>query len=127
MSMYIINPRAGDKLSRPKGAFTHTGIYVGYGRVFHSTPERGPHISTFDQFAAGKLVTVHPANNADRTAILIRVRAELERQQKYDLIFNNCQHTSSKAAVGQAASEDLQAIAWISVMLMLIFLAARKQ
>lgn len=125
--MNIINPLPGDKLTRPKGVFTHTGIYTGYDRVFHSTPERGPHISSLDEFAAGKLVTVHPANDADRPAILARVRSELERQQQYDPVFNNCQHVSSRAEVGHATSEDLMAIALITTMLILAFLMSRGQ
>jgi len=125
--MNTIDPRPGDKLTRPKGAFTHTGIYIGYHRVFHSTPERGPHIVLFDAFAAGKLVMVHPANNVDRAAVLARVRSELERQQQYDLVFNNCQHVTSRAEVGHATSDDLMAIALITTMLILVFLMSQSQ
>lgn len=123
--MNIINALPGDKLSRPKGVFTHTGIYIGHDQVFHSTPGRGPHISSLNEFAAGKLVTVDPANDADRPAILARVRSELERQQQYDPVFNNCQHVSSRAQVGHATSEDLIAITLLTTMLILAFMMSR--
>lgn len=123
--MASINPQPGDKLSRPKGLFTHTGIYIGFGRVFHSTDKRGPHVSSLAEFADGKPVTVHPANDADRPTILARVRSELHHNRDYDLLFNNCQHTASRAAVGQASSEDLQAIVLISTLLLILFIGSK--
>lgn len=123
--MANINPQPGDKLSRSKGLFTHTGIYIGFGRVFHSTDEQGPHVSTLAEFSDGQIVTIHPANDANRPAVLARVQDELRQKRDYDLLFNNCQHVASRAAAGQASSEDLQAIFLISVLLLIIFVGSR--
>jgi Lecithin retinol acyltransferase len=123
--MANINPQPGDKLSRPKGLFTHTGIYIGFGRVFHSTDDQGPHVSSLADFADGNPVTVHPANDADRPAILSRVRDELHHNRNYDLLFNNCQHAASRAAVGRASSEDLQAMVIISTLSLILFIGSK--
>lgn len=96
--MANIDPQPGDKLLRPNGHFNHTGIYVDFGCVFHSTDKRGPYLSSLAEFADGKPVTVHPANDADRPAILLRAQIELQHNRVYNLIFNNCQHVTSRAA-----------------------------
>lgn len=72
-----------------------------------------------------QVVTVHPANDADRPAVLARVQDELRQKRDYDPLFNNCQHAASPAAVGQASSEDLQAIFLISVLLLISFVGSK--
>ena len=48
----------GDIVSRRKGMVMHRGIALGDGRVLHNTPFRGEHISSEEEFSAGRRLYV---------------------------------------------------------------------
>jgi len=51
MSMHLY-PAA--EVSRQKGLFRHRGLLLSDGRVVHCAPNRGEHISSAEEFSAGK-------------------------------------------------------------------------
>jgi len=55
MSMHLY-PAA--EVSRQKGLFRHRGLLLSDGRVVHCAPNRGEHISSAEEFSAGKDVTI---------------------------------------------------------------------
>ena len=100
----------GDVLSRSKGVAIHTGIYMGHGwqwqhKVFHLTPERGPHISSLEKFLDGNsLSEVEKVVSGAWPSILQRIQKELKTPAPYDLITNNCQHVTNRVAKGESSS-----------------------
>jgi len=99
--------RPGDILTRPKALFVHKGLYLGWGRVLHNTPERGVHISSIDEFAIGKLVTIVPVADDTRTRALNNVNAGIPLPQPYDFLRNNCEHTVTRLVADHPHSPQL--------------------
>ena len=96
----------GDIVVRRKGLFMHHGIVLDDGRILHNTPRKGEHLSSEQEFRAGRRMRI--------------IRLEEQAQQRslgaategagrpYNLFTNNCEHCVSRAATGQARSPQLQ-------------------
>jgi hypothetical protein len=94
----------GDVLLRRKLlGFWHPGVAVGPDAVFHNTPERGEHLSSVAQFAAGESIEVRPTG-ADPRSVIARARDALSRPRRYNLATRNCEHTVSEILWGFAKS-----------------------
>ena len=98
--------RTGDVIARRKGVVLHIGVVLAPGEVLHNTPERGEHVSSLDEFAAGRRVRlVRPAcgqsHARDSSA---RPRAG----RSYNLFTQNCEHTASRVVQGRAQSPQLR-------------------
>jgi hypothetical protein len=105
--MMIITP--GDILSRRKGLFTHKGVFLGKGKVFHILPGGSAEVCTWEQFAAGKRVRVRELSDALRVRVLTAVTRELESGRRYHPLRNNCQHLVNRLYRGVSYSEELLA------------------
>lgn len=107
--------RRGDhlKVRRLGGIYTHHGIYVGGGQVIHYTGEplrrREAEIkrASLEEFAkGGTVVQVPRPPNAFRSSTIV-VRAESKLgEQKYRLLYNNCEHFATWCQTGQRRSEQ---------------------
>lgn len=100
-------PLPGDVLKRRKGFFTHKGIYLGNGRVVHSLPGRGVHLTSCAEFAAGHTIRIRHLSEAQRKRVLERLNAELACGRDYDVLTNNCQHVVNRLRRGVSFSEEL--------------------
>lgn len=100
-------PMPGDVLKRRKGFFTHKGIYLGYGRVLHSLPGRGVHVTSCAEFAAGHTIRIRRLSEAQRRRVLERLNAELAGDRDYAVLTNNCQHVVNRLRRGVSFSEEL--------------------
>ncbi len=98
----------GDIVSRRKGLVMHRGIVLEDGTVLHNTPRYGEHVSTLQSFGAGRRVRVVATDPVRRQQTLRRVRQQAHARRRYRLLSNNCEHTVSRAASGQARSPQLQ-------------------
>ncbi|MEM6707323.1 MAG: lecithin retinol acyltransferase family protein [Pseudomonadota bacterium] len=97
----------GDVLSRRKGLVMHRGIALGNGQVLHNTPGRGEHVSSLNEFAAGRPVAVERRSLAQRERAL--ERASLYRGGgRYRLLTNNCEHTTTRVTDDRARSPQLR-------------------
>ena len=101
--------RPGDIVSRRKGLVMHRGIALGDGRVLHNTPFRGEHVCSEEEFRAGRRMYVHSMEGDARRRALHQARNGGGRG--YNLITNNCEHTVTRHAHGQARSPQLRS--WI--------------
>ena len=119
--------RAGDILARPKavGIVTHFGVAITSDLVLQNTPEKGEHIATLQEFSAGKPVTVH-RTNADPSIVVARAQTVLARPQKYDLLQNNCEHTTTKVVQGMARSSQVAIFSTIALVGGLLLLASKR-
>lgn len=97
---------AGTVLARPKGLFTHVGVVTEWGTIFHNTPERGEHESSFQDFTGGESVIVR-AHVVNLRGFLLRLHQRRLFPQPYDAVSNNCEHTVAVLAGDEPASPQL--------------------
>ena len=96
----------GDIVARRKGLVMHKGIVLGDGRILHNRPRKGEHLSSEQEFRAGRRMRVIPLPEAARQRTLRAAMANDPRP--YNLFTNNCEHTVQRAATGRASSPQLQ-------------------
>jgi hypothetical protein len=118
----MYQPQAGDLLKKPKGPFTHYGIYLGNGMVFHNSPTHGEHQSTFTEFAGDEKVTCVSITPEKRSEILNRLSESLRNAKQYNILFNNCEHTIFRILSGEARSPQL--VGWGLAGLCIVILIA---
>ncbi len=104
---------------RPKiqGFVTHMSTVVGHGLVLHNTPEKGEHIATVEEFAAGQPVAVKQTG-ANPQAVVERARKIVSNPQGYHPVKRNCEHTVFEVVYGIAKSP--QFIFWASVAIVAV-------
>ncbi len=91
-------------VSRQKLALLrHLGVMLPDGRVAHCTPDRGEHISTIEEFAAGKDVKIERVIGPQQElSTLRRTAAAMAAPAAYNVATNNCE-TFANRIVGQKA------------------------
>jgi hypothetical protein len=127
MNNYQPAINVGDFLSRPKalGLINHFGLVIARDRVLQNTPEKGEHVTTMQEFASGKPVTVQPTG-VHPSLVSSRAREILDNPQKYSLFNRNCEHTAHDAAYGKAKSPMLFWVAVGAVAGVLIWICCRR-
>jgi len=100
----------GDIVSRRKGFVMHRGIALGDGRVLHNTPFKGEHISSEDDFSAGRRMYVTRLDRAARQRALRHASSD-DLNRTYSLFDNNCEHTVMRAIGAEVESPQLRA--WV--------------
>lgn len=120
-------PQVGDMLFRPKmnGFIEHEGIVVGPDLVLDNTPEKGEHLGTITEFAAGEKVRVQ-RTNANQSDVMRRAQQVLSRRKNYNAAFRNCQHTVSEVLTGTAQSATVALLFLCGGLLLLIALTRRS-
>lgn len=99
--------RPGDVLVRDKGLHDHVGVAWFDGQVLHNSPARGEHLSSLEEFAAGREIRVQPTSAFDRSRALANGVAVLRAPRRYDVLRNNCEHTAHYIVRGRARSPQL--------------------
>lgn len=102
------NIEPGTILSRRKGLIMHKGILLEDGTVYHNTPRRGEHVSSFAAFSKNRDVFAEPTDEFTREEALWG--AKLYPRRRYNPITNNCEHTVLRAATGRQRSPQLTSI-----------------
>jgi hypothetical protein len=94
------------------GLGTHVGVLQSNGTVFHTTHDRGPHIVSLPEFAAGKAVTVNRViPSSEHYAVQVRILLELMNPSPYHLFENNCEIVANRVAGKPAVSP--QVLLWL--------------
>jgi len=119
--------RTGDVLTRPKalGVLTHVGVAVAPNLVVQNTPEKGEHLTTLQEFSAGKMIAVH-RTGANPSIVVARAQETLANPQKYHPIQNNCEHTATKIIQGIARSPQLAVFGIIALVGVLAIALSRR-
>jgi hypothetical protein len=100
----------GDIVSRRKGFVMHKGLVLRDGRILHNTPFHGEHVCSEEEFRAGKRLHVSRQSMEARQRAL---RAAGNHQSRsYNLLTNNCEHTVTRVAHGEARSPQL--VSWVT-------------
>ena len=99
-------------ISRPKLAvLRHIGVLLPDARVAHCTPDRGEHISSIEEFAAGKDVKIEQVvGRAQQLSILRRVAAAMAAPSAYNVATNNCETFANRIVEGKAKSPQLAGV-----------------
>jgi len=120
--------RIGDIVARPKalGFVQHLGVVTGSDRIFENTPDKGEHLSTLQEFAAGQSVTVHPTAVVP-AHVKARVRRALTNYQPFRLFGRNCEDSVYEVVEGKARSPQLRWWLAIGAVLFLILLWTRSR
>ena len=101
--------RPGDIVARRKGPVMHKGVVLADGRILHNRPWRGEHVSSEQEFRAGKRLRVTAQDARTRR---LAMSAAPDPARRYNLFTNNCEHTVNRATAGRATSPQLQG--WIA-------------
>jgi hypothetical protein len=114
-------PAIGDFLVRPKagGLVKHVGVLIAPNNVLQNTPEKGEHLATVNEFAAGAPVTVLPTG-AQPAHVMARARQILARAKAYHPLARNCEHTATETVGGVAKSPQLLFFAAFAVIITLL-------
>ena len=123
MSAPYVIIRPGDILKRDKGLHEHVGVAWFDGRVLHNSPRRGEHLSSLDEFAAGRVIRVQPTPARYRDRVRANGGAVLQAPRDYNLLRNNCEHTAHYVVHGRSKSPQL--LAWTAVALFGALVALR--
>lgn len=104
----------GDHIRVRRLLYSHHGIDCGDGTVIHYTGtlwkrrEAAVVRTPLDAFARDKAVAIlrykHPSPPEE---VLARAESRLS-EQKYDIVFNNCEHFASWCVTGQAQSRQVR-------------------
>lgn len=102
----------GDILYRRKSMVMHVGIYLGQDRILHNTPKGGEHQVSFLDFAQDKPVFAQ-FSGISPEQLLLRAQNILAQPSHYNLLKNNCEHTTNQVLGEAAFSKQLSEIeAW---------------
>lgn len=100
----------GDLLYRSKSLVEHVGIVMENGLVLHNTPDVGPTLTSYEDYADGKTVKVVSSELTPQQQQSLNVRALqiLEEARQYKLISFNCEQMATKVLHGVANSEQVR-------------------
>jgi hypothetical protein len=114
-------PTIGDLLVRPKagGLINHVGVLVAHNTVLQNTPDKGEHVATVAEFAAGTPVKV-VSTGVPPSLVVARAREILARAKSYHPFARNCEHTATEAVVGVAKSPQLLFYVALAVIVTLL-------
>jgi hypothetical protein len=113
-------------VSRQKLALLrHLGVMLPDGRVAHCTPDRGEHISTIEEFAAGKDVKIERIMGPkQQLPALRRVAAAMAAPAAYNVATNNCESFANRVVRGKAESPQLVGVTILLGLALVAMLAS---
>ena len=117
---------AGDVIKRRKGIFEHVGLFIGNNLVFHNTPEKGEHVSSFAEFSDGHEVTLLKTAGGKKNGVLERARNAINSPRPYNAFNNNCEHTVNRVFYGESKSPQLVVFCLLAVIVFGVILSAKS-
>ncbi|MCT0199124.1 lecithin retinol acyltransferase family protein [Synechococcus sp. CS-1325] len=98
------------QVPRQHGLFDHHGIDLGDGTVAHYLEGRQILRSPIDVFSRGETVAVVPYDSAAVSAPGVTLRRAMGRlgEQRYNLVFNNCEHFAIWCKTGHHRSTQVE-------------------
>ncbi len=101
---------AADHLTVPRqhGLFMHHGIDLGDGTVAHYLEGKEILRSSLEEFCCGETVTVVEHQNSSTAGVTLRRAMGRIGEQKYNLLFNNCEHFANWCKTGLHRSLQME-------------------
>ncbi len=109
---------AGDHLqvARQHGLFQHHGIDLGDGTVAHYLEGREILRSPMNEFACGEVIQIVDHDEAVSAGVTLRRAMSRIGEQKYNLLFNNCEHFANWCKTGRHRSIQLENLSQKSIL-----------
>ena len=101
---------AGDHLQVPRqhGLFNHHGIDLGDGTVAHYLEGREILRSSIEDFSAGEIFSIVIHKDASSNGLTLRRAMSRLGEQRYNLLFNNCEHFANWCKTGRHRSNQME-------------------
>jgi hypothetical protein len=103
---------AADHLQAPRrhGLFMHHGIDLGDGSVAHYLEGREILRSQREEFSRGQLITAvdYPEGDCSPAGVVLRRAMGRLGEQRYNLLFNNCEHFAHWCKTGRHRSSQVE-------------------
>lgn len=101
---------AADHLQAPRqhGLFNHHGIDLGDGTVAHYLEGRQILRSPVEEFSHGQPLIVVPYGDASPPGVTLRRAMGRLGEQRYNLLFNNCEHFAIWCKTGRHRSVQVE-------------------
>ncbi len=101
---------AADHLQAPRqhGLFNHHGIDLGDGTVAHYLEGRQILRSPVEEFSRGQPLIVVPYGEASPPGVTLRRAMGRLGEQRYNLLFNNCEHFAIWCKTGRHRSAQVE-------------------
>lgn len=103
---------AADHLQTPRqhGLFNHHGIDLGDGTVAHYLEGREILRSPLEEFSRGQPVSpvLYPADGCSAAGVTLRRAMGRLGEQRYNLLFNNCEHFAHWCKTGRHRSSQVE-------------------
>lgn len=96
------------RVPRQHGLFLHHGIDLGNGSVAHYLEGRLILRSSLEDFSDGKTVNVVTHQQASPSGVTLRRAMSRIGEQRYNLLFNNCEHFANWCKTGQHRSTQVE-------------------
>ena len=96
------------EVSRQHGLFNHHGIDLGDGTVAHYLEGREILRSSRDDFTQGQPLSVIDHAEASPAGVTLRRAMSRIGEQRYNLLFNNCEHFASWCKTGRHQSGQVE-------------------
>ena len=109
-------------ISRPKlGFLRHLGVLLPDGCVAHCTPERGEHLSTVEEFAAGQDVRIERVIPIEQCmSALQRIAQAMVMPNAYNLFTNNCETFANRSIGERAVSSQLTGFCALTALALIL-------
>jgi len=96
------------KVLRQHGLFTHHGIDLGDGTVAHYLEGKAIIRSSTKEFCKGETYSVVIHTDSSPTGITLRRAMSRIGEQRYNLLFNNCEHFATWCKTGNHRSNQME-------------------
>ena len=96
------------KVPRQHGLFLHHGIDLGDGSVAHYLEGRSILRSSLEDFSRGATVNVVNHTQASPSGVTLRRAMSRIGEQRYNLLFNNCEHFANWCKTGRHRSSQVE-------------------
>jgi len=96
------------KVLRQHGLFTHHGIDLGDGTVAHYLEGKAIIRSSTKEFCKGETYSVVIHTDSSPTGITLRRAMSRIGEQRYNLLFNNCEHFATWCKTGKHRSNQME-------------------
>ncbi len=106
----------GDHLKVSRGLYSHHGVDLGDGRVVHYSGladglRSGPvRVSSRKRFARGRTVQVVEHGDRDEPEVVVRRALSRLGENRYHLLFRNCEHFACWAVTGRGRSTQVRVV-----------------
>lgn len=89
--------------------YTHHGIYIGDKKVIHYWQDK-IRCTSLDKFRCRKKIHIKKYKKCDSAEVVVKRAKKRLKEEKYNLVLNNCEHFAYYCKTGKHKSEQVEEI-----------------